>query len=229
MNSTEANWRKVYLIYIDMYTHKKQYITTGAAGADARAALIMLHGRGAAAEDIVRLSSVLHIDSLKIYAPQATNSSWYPYSFMADDEQNQPALASALEVLNDLVNDVNKDGISTDRIYFLGFSQGACLALEYIARYPASYAGVIAFTGGLIGKTLDPGKYAGNLIKTPVLITTGVPDEHVPFSRVEETVKILGDMHAEVTLKVFKGRRHTIINDEITLANDLILKNALRK
>ncbi|KAA8484183.1 phospholipase [Arcticibacter tournemirensis] len=208
-----------------MYTHKKQYITTGAASADARAALIMLHGRGAAAGDIVRLSSALNVDSLAIYAPQATNRSWYPYSFMAGDEQNQPALASALEVLNELVSDVNKEGISSDRIYFLGFSQGACLTLEYIARHPSRYAGVIAFTGGLIGKTLSPGKYAGDLMKTPVLITTGVPDEHVPFSRVQETVKILENMNADITLKVFEGRRHTIINDEITLANDVILSN----
>lgn len=225
MNSTEAGWRKLYQNYINMYTHKKQYITTGAASADARAALIMLHGRGAAAGDIVRLSSALNVDSLAIYAPQATNRSWYPYSFMADDEQNQPALASALEVLNELVSDVNKEGISSDRIYFLGFSQGACLTLEYIARHPARYAGVIAFTGGLIGKTLSPGEYAGDLMKTPVLITTGVPDEHVPFGRVQETVKILENMNADLTVKVFEGRRHTIINDEITLANDVILSN----
>ncbi|MCQ6957479.1 alpha/beta hydrolase [Mucilaginibacter aquariorum] len=202
-----------------MYTHNKQISIGGAAAANAKAALIMLHGRGASATDIMRLAGEFNAKDMAIYAPQATNNSWYPYSFLAPVEQNEPALSSALALVDEVVAQAITDGFSTDKIYFMGFSQGACLTLEYITRNAKQYGGAVAFTGGLIGEELKLNNYKGDFANTPVLITTGDPDPHVPLSRVEETVEILKSMNANVTLKVYKGRAHTISFDEIGLAN----------
>lgn len=183
----------------------------------------MLHGRGAEAESIISLASHLNLGDAAILAPQASNNSWYPYSFLAPVEQNQPALDSALELIDDLVNEVQVAGIEKDKLYFLGFSQGACLALEYAARNAAAYGGVIAFTGGLIGEHLNEKNYQGDFAHTPVFITTGNPDPHVPVTRVEESVVILEKLNAEVSLRVYNGRPHTIQLQELDLANKLVL------
>ncbi|CAM3825926.1 alpha/beta hydrolase [Mucilaginibacter galii] len=206
-----------------MYTHSNQYKTAGAPAATAKGALVMLHGRGGTASNILSLARELNVASFALYAPQATNDSWYPYSFMAPDEQNEPALDSALQVIGDLVQQIVKDGIPEEKIFFMGFSQGACLTLEYIARNARRFGGAIAFTGGLVGEQLNLANYTGNFDGTPILITTGNPDPHVPLSRVEESVTILQQHKASVTLKVYPGRPHTITQDEIDLANTLIL------
>lgn len=205
-----------------MYTHQFKYITAGTPAKSAGAALIMIHGRGGTAQNIAALANELNVKDFAIYAPQATNNSWYPYSFMAPDEENQLALNSAIEVIGELVNQVKADGIPEEKIYFLGFSQGACLTLEYITRNAQTYGGAVAFTGGLIGEKLIAGNYKGNFNGTPVLITTGDPDPHVPVSRVEESVKVMQGLNASVTLKVYKGRQHTISMPELVLANELI-------
>jgi phospholipase/carboxylesterase len=205
-----------------MYTHQKQIITAGTPLAQAKGALVLLHGRGGTARNIISLASEFNITDLAIVAPQATNQSWYPYSFMAPVEENQPALDSALEVIGQAVEDIIAAGIPTDKIYFAGFSQGACLTLEYIARNAQHFGGVVAFTGGLIGEKLELSNYKGDFANTPILITTGDPDPHVPLSRVEESVLVLKNLGAEVTLKVFKDRPHTILHEEIELANLLI-------
>lgn len=202
-----------------MYSHSKDVVFSGVPLSDAKKAIIMLHGRGASAESIISLKDHLKLDDAAIVAPQATNSSWYPYSFMAPDQDNQPALNSALHVIDDVVKDIAAQGIELNQIYFLGFSQGACLALEYTARHAEGYGGIIAFTGGLIGQTLDTLNYTGDFKGTPILITTGDPDPHVPVSRVEESVEILKTLNAKVELKVYKGRMHTIQMEEIELAN----------
>ncbi|MDB5126043.1 dienelactone hydrolase family protein [Mucilaginibacter sp.] len=202
-----------------MYTHSKQISIGGATAANAKAALIMIHGRGASATDIMRLAREVNATDMAIYAPQATNNSWYPYSFLAPVEQNEPALSSALSIVDEVVKQAIADGFSADKIYFMGFSQGACLTLEYITRNAKQYGGAVAFTGGLIGEELNLGNYKGDFANTPVLITSGNPDPHVPLSRVEESVAILKAMNANVTLKVYKGRAHTISFDEIGLAN----------
>ncbi|SKB45377.1 alpha/beta hydrolase [Daejeonella lutea] len=207
-----------------MYQHSKQILTSGLPLAEAEKAIIMLHGRGATAESIMSLKDELHLAGAAVIAPQATNHSWYPYSFLVTVEQNQPALDSALGLIDDLVKDALAAGIPLNKIYFLGFSQGACLALEYIARHAEGYGGVIAYTGGLIGDQLNSEKYTGDLAGTPVLITTGNPDPHVPLVRVEQTVNMLKNLNASVTLKVYNGRSHTIQNEELQLANDLVLK-----
>ena len=207
-----------------MYTHSKQIITAGTPITQAKKALIMLHGRGASANSIMSLSGHLTLPDTAIIAPQAAQNSWYPYSFMAPVENNEPALSSALTVIDEVVNDIVTQGISKENIYFLGFSQGACLTLEYVARHGDTYSGVIAFTGGLIGEELDITKYSGDFGGTPILISTGDPDPHVPLSRVEESVAQLKVMNASVLLKVYKGRPHTITEEELELAEQYVLK-----
>jgi phospholipase/carboxylesterase len=206
-----------------MYSHLKQVLTAGVPAAQAQGALIMIHGRGGSARDIIGLANELNVADMAIYAPQATNNSWYPYSFMAPSEQNQPALDSALEVIGNLVEQVIADGIPAEKINFLGFSQGACLALEFTARNARRYGGIVAFTGGLIGEGLNSDRYmAGGFNSTPVLISTGNPDPHVPLGRVEESVDVFESLGAQITLKVYPGRPHTITRQEIDLANELI-------
>ena len=206
-----------------MYTHQKQVIISGRPVGEAKKAIIMLHGRGATAEGIIALAEHLNLVDAAIFAPQAANNSWYPYSFIAPTEQNQPALDSALKLIENIVTDIVKQGIPLHKIYFLGFSQGACLSLEYVARNAAAYGGVIAYTGGLIGNELIIQNYQGDFQHTPILITTGDPDPHVPLQRVKESVEILENLKAEISLRVYKGRPHTIQMEEIQLANELIL------
>ncbi|MNJ98918.1 Carboxylesterase 2 [compost metagenome] len=205
-----------------MYTHQKDIITGGLPIAEAKKAVIFIHGRGASAEDILSLNDHLEIADAALFAPQATNHSWYPYSFIAPVKDNQPALDSALTIIKDLVADIENAGIPQEQIYFIGFSQGACLTLEYITRNAGKYGGAVAFTGGLIGKELNMQNYKGNFKQTPVLITTGDPDPHVPVSRVEVSEGILKKMNANVTVKIYPGRLHTITKAEIELAKKLV-------
>ena len=206
-----------------MYTHSKQVLQSGTPLEQAEKAIIMLHGRGASAESISSLASHLNLEKAAVLAPQATNNSWYPYSFLAPVEDNQPALDSALELIDQVVNDVKSAGIPLHKLYFLGFSQGACLSLEYVTRHAKGYGGVIALTGGLVGEELKLENYSGDFLHTPVLITTGDPDPHVPVSRVQETVGVLENMNAEVSVRIYKGRPHTIQSEELQLANKLVL------
>lgn len=208
-----------------MYTHNTDILKIGLPLAEAKKAIIMLHGRGANAQSIISLQSHLDLTDAAILAPQATNHSWYPYSFLMPVDQNQPALDSALQLIDDLVKEILAGGIPLNGIYFLGFSQGACLTLEYAARNAASYGGVIAFTGGLIGEVLDVENYKGDFSNTPILITTGNPDPHVPLSRVKESLEILERLNAQVTLKVYNGRAHAIQPEELKLANELVLND----
>ena len=206
-----------------MYTHRKQIVTAGVPADEAKKAMIMLHGRGASAVSILTLKDHLQLDGYAIFAPQATEHSWYPYSFIAPVSNNQPALDSALEVIGSLVEDIKQQGIAQENIYFLGFSQGACLTLEYVTRNAGKYGGVIAFTGGLIGEKLIDENYKGDFAQTPILITTGDPDPHVPVSRVNETVNLIKKLNANVTLKIYKGRQHTVTAGELALADGILV------
>jgi phospholipase/carboxylesterase len=226
MSNTAINWKKAYHNYTEMYQHDKQYITAGKPANQAKAALVMIHGRGGTAANIVGLARELEVNDFAIYAPQATNNTWYPYSFMAPEAQNQPALDLAIESIDALVKQIESDGIPADKIYFLGFSQGACLTLDYVGRNAKRYGGVVAYTGGLIGEQIINQRYSGDFKNTPVLITTGDPDPHVPLNRVEESVAVLKGLSADITLKVYKGRPHTISQQEIELANSIIFSGA---
>ncbi len=183
----------------------------------------MIHGRGAGAKDILSLSTYLNIDGYALIAPQATNNTWYPASFLSPPAVNEPWLSSALQVINEIVTEVVNDGIMKENIYFLGFSQGACLMLEYVTRNATKYGGVIAFTGGLIGDQIYSENYSGNFQNTPVFIGSGNPDPHVPVTRVHTTTNILVAMNAHVTEKIYDNMGHTINQDEIQQANAIMI------
>ena len=190
--------------------HKKNIQTGGKSLKEAEKVLIMIHGRGGGSQDILGLASHLNVADYALLAPEATNNTWYPYSFMAASEQNEPWISSALDLLRELVDEIMKQGINAENIYFLGFSQGACLTLEFVARNAEKYGGIVALTGGLIGDKIIQENYAGNFNGTPVFMGTGNPDSHVPLERVKESVDILEEMNAAVHLKVYNGRPHTI-------------------
>ncbi|SEK40761.1 alpha/beta hydrolase [Parapedobacter koreensis] len=206
-----------------MYTHEKQLIQTGKLAAHAKKAVVLLHGRGSTAQGILSLQRHLHISDALLLAPQATNNSWYPYSFLAPVANNQPALDSALALLDDVVAEAAKQGFTADQLYFVGFSQGACLMLEYVARHAKRYGGVIAFTGGLIGEVLDNANYQGNFANTPILITAGDNDPHVPLYRIGESVVVLRELGANIKMEIYPDKPHSISADETLLANEFIL------
>lgn len=204
--------------------HQKNIVTAGKKLSEADKVLIMIHGRGGSAEDILSLASHLSVDDFALLAPQATDHTWYPYSFMAPPAQNEPWLSSALSVLEEIVADVARAGIPANQIYFLGFSQGACLTLEFVTRNAKQYGGVVAFTGGLIGDKIYPENYKGSFNGTPVFIGTSDPDMHVPVERVYATANIMRNMQADITEKVYLNMGHTINQDEIDQANKLVFK-----
>jgi phospholipase/carboxylesterase len=202
--------------------HNKNIHTEGKSIQDAEKALVMLHGRGADARDILGLAPRLNVNEYALLAPQATNHVWYPYSFLEKPEQNEPWLSSALDLVKEVVNDISEQGIAKENIYLLGFSQGACLALEFIARNASRYGGIAAFTGGLIGDRINRDNYSGDFNGMPVFIGTGNPDPHVPLYRVNESVRILKELHADVHFRVYDGRPHTVSQDELDWTNKLI-------
>ncbi|HUQ66578.1 MAG TPA: dienelactone hydrolase family protein [Flavitalea sp.] len=204
--------------------HQKQIIAAGRELAAASKVLIMFHGRGGSAQDILSLSSHLNVKDYTLLAPQATNNTWYPYSFLAPPSQNEPWLSTALKISEELLNDVLNKGVRAENIYFTGFSQGACLTLEFVTRNARRYGGVVAFTGGLIGDKIYSENYKGDFQNTPVFIGTSDPDLHVPVERVYATSNILRDMNAIVTEKIYANMGHTINEDEIDNANNLIFK-----
>lgn len=193
---------------------------------EAKMALIMLHGRGSTAENILSISEHFNVDEFALMAPQATNNTWYPQSFMAKEEENQPWLNSALETIHQTVERLNKNGIQSENIYFFGFSQGACLTLEYLARNAQKYAGAVAIIGGLIGEKIIRENYNGNFENTSIFIGTSNPDFHVPIERVYATENILKEMNAQIHLKVYDNFPHTIHQDQIDIANKLIFNES---
>lgn len=148
--------------------HEKRIFSAGKALNEAEKALVMVHGRGAFAEDILSLAGYFNIKDYALLAPQATNNTWYPYSFLAPPQQNEPWLSSALDILKQVEADILAAGISSNNIYFLGFSQGACLMLEFITRYAKKRGGAVAFTGGLVGDKIYKENYSGDFLQMPV-------------------------------------------------------------
>jgi phospholipase/carboxylesterase len=202
--------------------HTKNYITAGKPLSKTGRALILLHGRGGSAEDILSLADSLPVEDFSLFAPAAAAHSWYPYSFLSLPAQNEPWLSSALDRVFELVEDIKAQGVPADKIWFTGFSQGACLMLEYITRHATRYGGAAAFTGGLIGDKIYRENYKGDFGGTPVFIGTSDPDPHVPVQRVRESGVILEEMGAEVTVKVYKGMGHTINGAEIAEASKIV-------
>ena len=188
-------------------------------------AVILLHGRGGSAEDILQLSSAFQLPNLAYLAPQAAGHTWYPLSFLAPRATNEPYLSSALRKVASVVASLHEAGFEHERIVIAGFSQGACLATEFVASHPTRYGGLIAFTGGLIGPpgSLQPTP-GGDLAGTPALFCSGDPDPHVPWARVEESATLLAGMGAFVTTKRYPGRPHTVSQEELAIARDVLLQ-----
>jgi predicted esterase len=197
-------------------------LTAGPLPERAAATLILLHGRGASAEDMLGLHRALNLPDLAALAPQAAGYTWYPHSFLAPIESNQPYLGSALRLVESIVTDLIARGVSGDRIALLGFSQGACLTCESVARHPRRYGTVIALTGGLIGPGGTLRNYAGALDGTPVFLGTSDPDPHVPVERVVETRDVFARMGAQVELRRYPDMPHTINQDELDVAREMV-------
>ena len=188
--------------------------------------VILLHGRGASASDILGLADALGERSLAYVAPQAAGGTWYPHSFLAPLRDNEPWLTSALAAIAALVGRADQAGIPRSRVVVAGFSQGACLATEFVARHASRYGGLIAFTGGLIGPMGTRFQYQGDLGATPVFLGAGDPDPHVPWARVEESASVLSGLGAAVTVRRYPGLGHAIDQDEIDEARKIVSKLA---
>jgi len=195
----------------------------GAVLATAKAAMILLHGRGASAEDILGLAEEMYDERVAYLAPQAAGHTWYPNSFLAPISQNEPWLSSALAKVGEAIQLALDAGLTHDRIIVSGFSQGACLASEFAARNPMRYGAVIAFTGGLIGPPDIELHHPGNLAGTPALFSSGDPDPHVPWARVAASAEQFTAMGAEVQLQRYAGRPHTVSAPELELARRLLV------
>ena len=205
--------------------HRNQPVTvSGAPLESAQAALILLHGRGATAADIMTVADELALSDFAYLAPQAAGHTWYPYSFLAPIAQNQPWLDSALTFLGTVVGRAVNAGVPHHKIALLGFSQGACLATEFVARNATRYGGLIALTGGLIGPPGTKFAYRGDLSGSPCFFGAGDPDPHVPWERVKESASVFSALGGVVTLRRYPGLSHTINADEISEARQLLTR-----
>ncbi|MCA9868406.1 MAG: dienelactone hydrolase family protein [Anaerolineae bacterium] len=210
-----------------MSTHAKPHengplLAAGPALEHATGALLLLHGRGATAESILELAPYLSHPDLAFLAPQADDFTWYPYSFLSPTERNEPYLSAALARVAAVVARAEAAGIPPERLIVGGFSQGACLAAEFVARHARRYGGLIVLSGGLIGPPGTPRGYAGSLAATPVFIGCSDRDPHIPVERVRETAEVLARLGGQVDSRIYPGLGHTINQDEIDAAASLV-------
>jgi len=201
----------------------------GSAISGARLVAILLHGRGARAEDMLALSGEFTAPDVAYLAPQAAGHTWYPYSFLAPIEQNEPNLSSALSLIARLLQDLEQQNVTSERIVLLGFSQGACLTLEFAARHARRYAAVVALSGGLIGPSGTPRNYSGALGATPVFLGCSDVDIHVPVQRVHESAEVFRRMGAVVNERIYPGMGHTVNRDEIDAVDALLSRTGPAK
>jgi phospholipase/carboxylesterase len=197
-------------------------LRAGAELAEARAAMIMLHGRGADAADIIGLAEVIGRPEIIYLAPEAAGHTWYPTSFLAPVAQNEPGRTSALKVIANLIATLGEAQLPPGKVALLGFSQGACLSLEFSARHPRRYGGVFALSGGLIGETISREDYAGSLVGTPLFIGCSDIDPHIPLERVKQSAAIMKGLGADVTERIFPGMGHTIVEEEMRHIREIV-------
>ncbi len=202
-------------------------LRSGAALTDARLVAILLHGRGASAEDILGLASEFGLTDVAYVAPQAAGNTWYPYSFLTPMEKNEPNLSSALGTVAAAIADLGQRGVPADRVALIGFSQGACLALEYAARHARHYALVAAYSGGLIGPPGTPRDYPGSFDGTPIFLGCSDIDAHIPLERVKESADVCRRMGAAVDERIYAGMGHLVNMDEITAVRSLLAARAV--
>lgn len=198
-------------------THQNEMVLqAGLPLAEARAAMVLVHGRGATAESILMsLAAQLPHPAFTYLAPQAAGNTWYPYSFLAPLQSNEPYLSSALQAVDEVLKRINAAGIPFEKVIVLGFSQGACLSLEYCARHARRYGGVVGLSGGLIGPDGTPRDYAGSLAGTPVFLGCSDVDPHIPKDRVHHTTEVLTGLGAVVTERIYPGMGHLVNDDEM--------------
>lgn len=212
--------------------HQHQPIATaGADLEDAAAAVVLIHGRGASARSMLGFADAFDQPGVAYLAPQAAGSTWYPHSFLAPLAQNEPGLSSGLQAIADLLDRIRDAGIHPEQTVLLGFSQGACLASEFVARHPQRYGGLVALSGGLIGngmvddapppddKAFD---YDGSLDGTPVFLGCSDRDPHIPPARVEQTAEVFQKLGGDVTKRIYEGMGHTVNDDELRFARTLL-------
>jgi predicted esterase len=201
-------------------------LTTGERLERARAVVIACHGRGASAEDILGVAGELAVPGVAYIAPEAPGNAWYPRSFLAPLEENESYLSEALNVLGRLVALVEQQGVGADRVVLLGFSQGACLALEFAARNARRYGGLVGWSGGLIGPPGMERAYAGSLDGTPAFLGCDAADPHIPLERVEETARVVEELGAEVEVRIYRGLGHSVNAEELELARRILRRAA---
>ncbi|MBI5669680.1 MAG: alpha/beta hydrolase [Chloroflexi bacterium] len=205
--------------------HQGQPVLTAGEPLDqAKAAMIMIHGRGATAQDILSLAWEFNQPEFAYFAPQAAGYQWYPNRFTAPLASNEPWLSSALRVVGDLLAHLETAGLTAERVMLLGFSQGACLALEYAARNARRYGGVVGYSGGLIGPDDTPCDYPGSFDGTPVFLGCSDMDAHIPKERVLDTAAVFRRMGADVTDRLYPNMGHTINQDEINFVSGMMVK-----
>lgn len=188
----------------------------------AGAALVMVHGRNAGPQNILDLVPRLARPAFACLAPAAAGRTWYPHSFLAPREDNEPGISSGLVVLDRLVGELAARGLPPERVVLLGFSQGACLTSQFAAEHPARYGGVVLFSGGLVGPPGTIRPYPGSFHGTPVFLGCSDVDTHVPMERVRETAEVFTRMEAAVTIRIYPGMGHTVNDDEVAAAQEIL-------
>jgi predicted esterase len=196
--------------------------TAGASLRTARAAIVMVHGRNATAESILSLVQAIDTPGFAYLAPQAAGNTWYPNSFLAPISSNEPGISSGLAAINDLLKRILEAEIPLERTMLLGFSQGACLSLEYAARHARRYGGVVALSGGLIGPNDTPRDYPGSFEGTPVFLGCSDVDFHIPVERVRETARVFKEMGADVTMELYPGMDHIVNEEEVETVREMM-------
>jgi len=193
----------------------------GAPLADAERAVVLLHGRGARARGMLQFAEDLPSEETAFLAPQASRATWYPKSFLEPTTENEPHFSSALALVGDVLDDVT-DHVPRERVLLLGFSQGACLASEFVARNPARYGGLVVFSGGLHGPEGTTWEYDGDLADTPVFLGCSDRDPHIPEERVHDTRDVFESMGADVTERIYEGMGHGVNDDELEFAAEMV-------
>lgn len=214
--------------------HQGRRIATAGTPLDkAGAAVILVHGRGTTAESILPLGEEIDLEGVAYLAPQAGGNTWYPNSFLAPIERNEPGLSSGLKAIADVRRRIEEAGIPAERTIVMGFSQGACLSLEYVARNPRRYGGAVALSGGLIGTRSREGaeppddkefEYEGSLEGTPVFLGCSDIDAHIPVQRVHRSAEVLEELGGDVTKRIYEGMGHTVNRDEIRVVRDIVAR-----